>query len=224
MLNSIINTAAASAVTWQSLIICTLTSILAGLCVSAVYMYKNVYNKNFVITLTLLPVMVQAVIMVVNGNLGTGVAVMGAFSLVRFRSLPGGAREIGSIFFAMAAGLAVGTGYVVFASVFVLAVGAFSIALVGLGFGQGTGADKDIRITIPENLEYSGVFDDIFSEYTSCAELISVKSAGMGSVFELRYRVSLKNEAREKEFLDSIRCRNGNLSIVCARQMANEGL
>ena len=154
-------------------------------------------------------------IMLVNGNLGTGVAVMGAFSLVRFRSLPGNAREIGSIFLAMALGLAAGMGFLGTAMLLMIVSGGITILLISLPAGRA--GRKELKITIPENLDYSGIFDDIFAKYTKKSELVRVRTVNMGSLYELCYQVDLKSEFIEKNMLDEIRCRNGNLTIVCGR-------
>lgn len=221
MLNSIMNALTSSSITIEQLLICTLASIVLGIGVAAIYMYRNTYSKNFVVTLALLPAMVQLVIMIVNGNLGAGVAVMGAFSLVRFRSIPGSAREIGSIFFAMAVGLATGMGYLYIAFIFLAIVGAMSLILNTVKFGEIKKADKELKITIPENLDYEGIFDDLFAKYTQGAELIRVKTTNMGSLYELHYQVVLPGPNIEKAFLDDLRCRNGNLNIVCGRIPSN---
>ena len=217
MLESIITSTSTGVVTLQSLMACTIASIILGIGVASVYMYKNEYNRNFVITLALLPAMVQVVISLVNGNLGTGVAVLGAFSLVRFRSVPGSAREISSIFFAMAIGLATAMGYILYAFAFLLIIGAMTILLTLIHFGDSRSQEKDLRITIPEDLDYTGIFDDLFVAYTRRAELLRVKTTNMGSLYELRYRIVLKDESTEKQFLDKLRCRNGNLTIICGR-------
>lgn len=217
MLESIITSTSTGVVTLQSLMACTIASIILGIGVAVVYMYKNEYNRNFVITLALLPAMVQVVISLVNGNLGTGVAVLGAFSLVRFRSVPGSAREISSIFFAMAIGLATAMGYILYAFAFLLIIGAMTILLTLIRFGDSRSKEKDLRITIPEDLDYTGIFDDLFAAYTRRAELLRVKTTNMGSLYELRYRIVLKDENTEKQLLDKLRCRNGNLTILCGR-------
>ena len=217
MLNSILDTASTTGITLQNMLLCTGTSLLLGVAVAFIYMFKNTYTKSFVVTLALLPVIVQAVIMLVNGNLGTGVAVLGAFSLVRFRSVPGTAREIGSLFFAMAIGLATGMGYLVFAAVFLAIVGGAMLLLSAIPFGEKKHAEKELKVVIPEDLEYTGVFDDLFARYTSRAELVRVKTAAMGSLFELYYHIVLKDPTAEKVFIDELRCRNGNLGIACGR-------
>ncbi len=200
-----------------STLINTAASILLGIIIAVFYMHKSSYTKSFVVTLVLLPAIVMAVISLVNGSIGTGIAVMGAFSLVRFRSIPGTAREIGFIFFAMAVGLATGMGYVIYAAVFTVLVGLISLLLYRLKFGEERMTKKDLRITIPENLEYSGLFDDLFNEYTDNAKLLKVRTTNMGSLYQLTYRITLKNEGIEKEFIDKLRCRNGNLDIICGQ-------
>ena len=206
-----------TAVTLPELLLYTLASLAFGLAVAAIYMYKNRYSKSFVVTLSLLPAMVQIVIMLVNGNLGAGVAVMGAFGLVRFRSAPGTAREISSLFFAMALGLATGMGYLLYAAIFLVVVGGAMLLLSRSPFGAGKGGARLLKITIPENLDYDGLFDDLFAQYTAGARLEQVRTTNMGSLFELQYDITLRGEGVPKEFLDALRCRNGNLNIVCGR-------
>lgn len=218
MLESLMNlSTATSTITLSQLLINTVASLIIGLGAAYIYMYRNRYSKSFVVTLALLPAMVQIVIMIVNGNIGTGIAVMGAFSLVRFRSIPGSAREIGSIFFAMALGLATGTGLVAYAFLFLTVVGGMTVLLTKSQFGERKHIEKDLKITIPENLNYEGLFDDLFEKYTKVHELIQVRTTNMGSLFELQYRIEMDSHTIEKEFIDQIRCRNGNLNIVCGR-------
>ncbi len=171
------------------------------------------YSKNFVITLTILPSIVQVVMLMVNGNLGTSVAVLGAFSLIRFRSLPGNSREIASIFLSMAIGLSVGMGQVLFAILITIIICLVIIILMYTKFGEVKDVVKILKIIIPEDLDYTGVFDDIFSKFTKEIVLEQVKTTNMGSMFELKYNVKLLKGINEKEFIDSLRCRNGNLTI-----------
>lgn len=222
MLNSILTTTTSGDITFQSIILCTLASLILGMGVAMVYMYKNRYSKNFVITLALLPALIQLVIMMVNGNLGAGVAVMGAFSLVRFRSVPGTSKEILTIFFAMALGLTTGMGYVGYAVVFFFIIGLAMIVLAESKFGEKTQAEKELKITIAESLDYNGIFDDLFEKYTNAFELVRVRTTNMGSLYELQYHIMIKNQALEKEFIDEIRCRNGNLNITCGRVPTNK--
>ncbi len=196
---------------------CTAVSLVSGGMVAAVHSDKARPSHGMTVTLALLPVMVQVVIMLVNGNLGAGVAVAGAFSLVRFRSVPGTARDIASIFLAMTAGLAAGMGYVgiaiVTTTLVCLAQGVYLMILAHAP----RRVQKHLKVTIPEDLDYSGLLDDLFRQYTTHAELLQVKTTNMGSLYTLQYEICLKDERREKEFLDAVRCRNGNLDIVCGR-------
>lgn len=196
---------------------CLVAALVLGFLIGLTYMSCGTYTKNFTVTLVTLPVLIQIVILMVNGNLGTGVAVLGAFSLIRFRSVPGTAREITNIFFAMAAGLAVGTGYLTFAAFAVVVLCGIQLILYKGPFGEEDGGDKSLKITIPENLDYEGIFDDIFEKHTNGARLERVRTTNLGSMFELQYQIRMKKGKREKEMIDEIRCRNGNLTIVCQR-------
>lgn len=215
--SSVLDTILTGDITWEILLTCTATSLVLGVVCAIVFMFRNTYTKSFVITLALLPAIVQTVIMLVNGNLGTGVAVMGAFSLVRFRSVPGSAREICSLFLAMALGLATGMGYIGIAVFLAVVLNLVQVLLVLSKFGEGVSEEKELKITIPESLDYTGIFDDIFVTHTRRAELMRVKTSNMGSLYELCYRVTLKNRNTEKQMIDEIRCRNGNLTIVCGK-------
>ncbi len=217
MLENILSANVTDSITLQGLLLCTLASLVLGVGVACIYMYRSKYTKSFVMTLAMLPAMVQIVIMLVNGNIGTGVAVMGAFSLVRFRSIPGTAREISSIFLAMAVGLATGVGYPGIATLFLIIIGAMTVLLTCTKFGEQEKSGMELKITIPENLDYTGIFDDLFQKYTKSSELMRVKTTNMGSLYELQYHIVLENESAEKEFLDEIRCRNGNLNLTCGR-------
>ena len=197
-------------------------SCILGYFISIIYKYKNSYSKSFVITLALLPMIVQTVITLVNGNLGTGVAVMGAFSLIRFRSAPGGAKEITAIFMAMAVGLAVGTGYYLLAFVFVLLIGTANIVYEKLDIGKSKENEKLLKITIPEDLDYETLFDDILNEYLNSWELIQVKTTDMGSLFKLSYQVCFNGNVSSKAFIDELRCRNGNLEIALSRSLIKD--
>jgi hypothetical protein len=204
--------------TLVSLLVCTACSLVFGLAIAAVYMYKNQYSKGLAMTLALIPATVQIVIMLTSGNIGAGVATAGAFNLVRFRSLPGKARDIGSLFFAMAIGLVTGMGYLFYAFVFLLLIGTASLLLTRFRFGQGETENRTLRILIPENLDYDDLFSDVFSKYAKSAELNSVKNTNMGSLYELTYSVRLKTESMPKAFIDELRCRNGNLNILLSRE------
>lgn len=201
-------------------LLCLGSSLVIGILMAFAYMYRTRYTKSFVVTLALLPAVVCVVIMMVNGNVGTGVAVAGAFSLVRFRSVPGTAKEICTLFLAMGAGLIAGMGYLGFALLFTAVMCVMFVLYNRLDFGTKKNAAtfKTFTITIPEDLDYSGIFDDIFSEFTTSHDLVRVKSTNMGSMFKLTYNVMLRDVTREKEMIDKIRCRNGNLEITVSKQ------
>lgn len=211
-----------SVIALSDFLLCVICALLAGLLLALMYMYKNHYTKSFVATLALLPAVVCVVIMMVNGNVGTGVAVAGAFSLVRFRSVPGSAREIGTLFIAMGTGLIAGMGYLGYAMLFTVILGGVSILYSRIDFGAGKNASKykTLHITIPEDLDYSNVFDEILNDYADAWELVHVKTTNMGSLYKLTYDLTLRKTAkeREKEMLDRLRCRNGNLEISLSRQ------
>ncbi len=218
LFNSLLVESSAS-FTLGNFLICTVVSLILGGIIAASYMKTNQYNKGFVITLFVLPVIVQMVILLVSGSVGTGVAALGAFSLVRFRSIPGTAKEISSIFLAMAVGLATGTGYVGIAILFTLIVCATLLILNLSSFGDQVQTSRYLRITIPENLDYTSVFDDILAEFLTKYEILSVKTVDMGSLFRIDYQVVLKESSNEKELIDALRTRNGNLEISCSRNL-----
>ncbi len=220
MLSSIIQTE----ITMTSFLICTGVSLLLGIGIAFISMFKTKYSQSFAFTLAIMPAVVQIIIMLVNGNIGAGIAVAGTFSLVRFRSAPGSAREIGSIFLAMATGLATGMGYVTIAGIFFVIMAAFMMVLSAAGFGKGSPGERTLKITIPENLDYEGLFDDLFETYTDGASLERVKLTNVGTMYELSYEIKLKGENVPKEFIDELRCRNGNLDIVCSRAAVKESL
>ncbi len=207
-------------ITVGDFLLCVGTALALGLLLAFVYIYRARYTKSFVITLALLPAVVCVVIMMVNGNVGTGVAVAGTFSLVRFRSVPGTAKEICMLFLAMGAGLIAGMGYLGYAALFTVVMCLVSVVYNHFDFGAGKNAAayKTLMITIPEDLDYTGAFDDIFDQYTREYDLITVKTTNMGSMFRLTYHVTMQNGVNEKEMIDALRCRNGNLEIAVSRQ------
>ena len=220
LFRGLFDTEPASVISVSNFVLCIGCALLIGILMAAVYMYRTRYTKSFVMTLALLPAVVCVVIMMVNGNVGAGVAVAGAFSLVRFRSVPGTAREIVAIFLAMGAGLIAGMGYLAYALLFAVVLSAFSLIYSRLDFGTRKNAEryKTLHITIPEDLDYTGVFDELLKEYTSSCELVQTKTTNMGSLFRLTYQLTLKDAAREKELIDKLRCRNGNLEITVSSQ------
>lgn len=220
MLESIIT----GGITLPTFLVCTAVSLLLGMGTAFISMYKAKCTQSFAITLAVLPAVVQMVILLVNGNVGAGVAVAGAFGLVRFRSAPGTAREIGVIFLAMAIGLAAGMGYIGLAVLFFVIVAAVMLLLTRFNFGGSKRSERILRITIPENLDYEGLFDDLFQKYAENCSLEKVKTSNMGTMYELQYRIALKDAKIPKAFFDEIRCRNGNLNIVCGREAVGESL
>lgn len=196
--------------------------LVLGLILAKVYQYKTVYSKSFMMTLVMLPTLIAIVIFLVNGSLGAGVAVMGAFSLIRFRSAPGGAKELLAIFLAMTIGIAVGMGYLVFASVFTIIMSVVMLLLETVNFGQMKHSMRQVTVVIPESLDYELVFDDIFQKATNYVELANVKTSDMGSLFKIKYIVQLNGTMTEKELMDALRTRNGNLEIAISRYVTKE--
>jgi len=216
MLESIIGEAG----TWsmESLLICMGVAILLGAVISVTHKLTAKTTNNFLLTLFVLPVLVQVVILLINGNLGTSVAVAGAFSLIRFRSLPGNSKEIISVFWAMAIGLALGMGYIVYGVAIALIVAVVIIISNKLVFNKKDDTEQRLKIVIPENLDYNEIFDDLIKKYTDKSELVKVKTTNMGSMYELVYYVRMKQNISSKEFMDDIRCRNGNLLVMLERK------
>ena len=206
--------------TLPTFLICTGVSLALGVVLALASSFRARTSQSFGLTLAVLPAVVQIVIMLVNGNLGAGagVAVAGAFSLVRFRSIPGTAREIAVLFLAMATGM----GYLGIAVLACLLLTSFLLLFTALGFGQDRAAVRTLKIPIPENLDYDGLFDDLFAQYTHAWRLNRVKTANMGTLFSLEYEIVLPNDIPPKAFLDAIRCRNGNLDVLCSRPLPRE--
>ena len=197
-------------------------SLLLGLVIAKVYQFKTVYSKSFVMSLALLPTLIAIVIFLVNGSLGAGVAVMGAFSLIRFRSAPGGAKELVSIFLVMTIGIAIGMGYLVFATVFTLIMSLVMLLLEVVNFGQMKHSMRQLTVVIPESLDYESIFDDIFNKAANHVELANVKTSDMGSLFKIKYIIQLNGRMTEKELIDALRTRNGNLEIAISRYITKE--
>lgn len=213
MFNSIITVP----ITLTQFVICIITALVLGVLASVVFTLKNSHSGSLAMSIALLPAVVAVVIMLVNGNVGAGLAVAGTFALVRFRSVQGSAREITGLFFAVSLGLACGMGYVALAVVFFVMFSAALLLLTAVHFGESGGA-RQLKITIPENLEYEGLFDDLFEKYTTSHELIRVRTTNMGTLYELTYNINLKDRNISKKFVDELRCRNGNLNIICGRE------
>jgi len=208
--------------TLGALLLCTIAALFFGFVVALLYMFRNKHSKTLAVTLVILPAIVQIIIMLANRNIGVGIAVAGAFSLIRFRSVPGNARDISCLFFAMALGFVAGMGYLLYGFVFLILIGLVFFILTGVGFGQKELETRTLRITIPEDLDYDGLFDDIFVKHTQSAELEKVRTSNMGSLYELTYRVTLSEAVISKEFMDELRCRNGNLKILFSRRLSEK--
>ncbi len=209
--------------TGDSFVVCTIAALLIGLCISVCASRGgHQMSRSYLMSLVLLPAIVELVIMLVNGNIGAGVAVAGAFALVRFRSQPGSSEEITSIFLAMAAGLACGMGYIGVAILFTAVILAVYAVMNRVGFGKTTAREQVLKITVPESLDFEGVFDDLLERYTSSAELEDVRTSGMGSLYKLTYHVTLREGASAKALLDDLRKRNGNLEVSIGRVISRQ--
>ncbi len=197
------------------LFICMLVSLALGAALAWVYAFHQRASRSFTLALTVLPAIVCVVITAVNGNLGAGVAVAGAFSLVRFRSAPGSGRDIAFVFLAMAVGLVAGMGYLGAAALVTLVIGGACLALQTAGSVSATDA-LTLKVTVPEDLDYTTAFDDVLARYTASHELTSVKTANMGSLFRLSYDVTLAPGADQRQLINEVRARNGNLEVAIA--------
>ena len=218
--SGIFDTATTAVISVGDFLLCIGVALLVGAGLAFSYAFRTRYTRSFLVTLGLLPAVVSLVIMMVNGNVGAGVAVAGAFSLVRFRSAPGSAREICTIFIAMGAGLTIGMGYLGYAALFTVIMCGLLVlfSVISVGVTKKSARYKVVRITIPEDLDYSEVFDDVMRRYTTESELVKVKTVNMGSMFRLTYNVLLRDPSVEKMFIDELRERNGNLEITVSVQ------
>ena len=207
-----------AAMTVSAFLLCLLSALVLGVLTALVFSFRSEHSGNLPFALVLAPPIVTLVIMMVNGNIGAGLGVAGAFSLIRFRSAPGTARELSGLFTGTAIGLACGMGYVGIAALFFLIVAAAVLVLTMIQFGEKSRSYRNLRITIPENLDYDGLFDDIFEKYTTDHVLQKVKTTNMGTLYELSYHIHIKGSDVSKDFIDELRCRNGNLNIICGRE------
>lgn len=212
MLDGIFASLYTTSVTAPAFLAVCLLSVGLGYGIALTYRKISGEGGTMFSALTVLPFLVQLVILLVNGNLGAGVAVAGAFSLVRFRSAPGSARDITVIFLSMTVGLCCGMGY--WAPAVLAALVTCGLLLLQKK-PQTDPCERELRVTIPENLDYNDLFSDLFAEYTASCKLLRVKTVNMGSLYSLHYLVRLKDPAGEKELLDAMHCRNGNLEISC---------
>lgn len=203
-------------------LICAAVAIVLGVVIAITHMKTSQTTKGFLTTLATLPLLVMAVMIMINGNLGTSIAILGAFSLIRFRSIQGKAKDLLSVFFAMMVGLACGMGHVLFAAVItVIAV----IAILFFSYTHFLEPNKKqrvLKIVVPEDLDYEEAFDEIFAKYTSHADLVRMKTMNMGSLYKLTYDITMKNNVREKDFLDEIRVKNCNLKVLLSHPCMEE--
>ena len=220
MFNSVIP----NAMTLSAFLMCVFAALVLGVLTALVFSFRNKHSGSLILALAVLPPIVTLVIMMVNGNIGAGLAVAGTFSLVRFRSAPGTAREICGLFMSTAIGITCGMGYIGIAAVFFLVMAVFLVLLSLFRFGETAASSRQLKITIPENLDYDGLFDDIFEKYTRRHELVRVKTTNMGTLYELTYTINLKTPEVSKQFIDDIRCRNGNLNIICGRESDRDAI
>ena len=224
MLNNLYHTLMGNTtVSYTGFLLPVAAALLLGLIFSMAYMYRSRRSRSLIATMAILPAVVCVIIMAVNGNIGAGVAVAGAFGLVRFRSAPGTAKEITAIFIAMTTGLLCGMGFLIYAAIFVLIMSFVLILYSFIGFGEEDNSlRKSLRITVPENVDYTKEFEDIFDQYTTSRKLLSAKTAGMGSLFKLSYDITLKDASSEKALVDELRVKNGNLEIAVTVLMPRE--
>ena len=220
MFNSVIP----NAMTLSAFLMCIFAALVLGVLTALVFSFRNKHSGSLILALAVLPPIVTLVIMMVNGNIGAGLAVAGTFSLVRFRSAPGTAKEICGLFMSTAIGITCGMGFIGIAAVFFLVMAVFLVLLSLFRFGETAASSRQLKITIPENLDYDGLFDDIFEKYTSRHELVRVKTTNMGTLYELTYTINLKTPEVSKQFIDDIRCRNGNLNIICGRESDKDAI
>ena len=218
MLDSVIT----SPMTLGSFLICVLSAFVYGILAALIFSRGNRYTSSWKISIALLPAVVTVVIIMVNGNLGAGVAVAGTFALTRFRSQPGSAKEVTGLFFAVSLGLICGMGYIALAGIFFVIMSFVVLVLTRLRFGEADASIRVLKITIPENLDYDEIFNDLFGQYCRMHDLVRVKTTNMGTMYELTYEVILKEPDSSKKFIDDLRCRNGNLNIILGREK-NDG-
>lgn len=218
MFESIFSTSSTATLTITDAAICMVAALVLGVIIAFTHSKTSKRSsKNFLISLTVMPLLVQVVIMMVNGNLGASIAVMGAFNLVRYRSAPGNSKEIMSIFWAMAIGLAVGMGQILFAALVTVVISIVLFIISRTKLGKEETGKKKLKVQIPEDLDYQEVFQDVFEKYAKTIELQKARTTAMGSLYELTYLLELKPEVNEKEFIDELRVRNGNLTIQLSR-------
>ena len=217
MLESLFSTTTEDTFTLMNMVVALVSALSLGFFISLVYLYiqkDDGYTPSFTVTLIILPAVVAVVIMLIGSNVARAFSLAGAFSLVRFRSAPGNPKDISYIFFSMGIGLACGMGYVLYAAVFALIVSIVMFILHVTHYAKKTTAGMQLKITIPENLNFQGLFDDILKKYANSWQMKRVRTTDFGTLFEIVYDINLKQSVSQKKLIDELRCRNGNLSII----------
>ncbi|MBQ6493762.1 MAG: DUF4956 domain-containing protein [Erysipelotrichaceae bacterium] len=220
-MTNILSSIFTGSLTLGQFLLAIICSMVFGLILSLVFMYKNTYTKSFITALVLIPAVETVVIMLVNDNLGMGLSVAGSFALIRFRSVKGNAKELVAVFIDMTIGIICGTGYIAIAGIFTLLLSAVMFLLTITGFGSVSDNERTLKITIPESLNYDEVFEDILKKYTDSYELDSIKTLTLGSLFRLDYHITMKDPDKVRKMIDELRTRNGNLEIMCSRPATN---
>ena len=221
MFNTIFDTTA-TGLDIKTALIAAGAALLIGLMLAITHMKISQTSKGFLVTLATLPLLVMAVMIMINGNLGTSIAILGAFSLIRFRSLQGRAKDLLAIFFAMMIGLACGMGHILFGTVITVIAIIAILLFTYTHFLEPDRHERVLKVVIPEDLDYEEVFTDIFKKYTSNHRLVKMKTMNMGSLYKLTYDIKLKHGIKEKEFLDEIRVKNCNLKVLLSEPCCEE--
>jgi hypothetical protein len=225
MLENLLSTPLTDTFTLSGVASVTAASIVLGLIISVVYMKTNQnkgYTSGFALTLIMLPLIICIIIMLVGNNIARAFSLAGAFSIIRFRSVPGEPRDISYVLFTLAIGLACGMGYIGYGVIFTFILCCLMVILDKTNFAKPRGKNMQLKIIVPEDLSYEDAFDDIFAKYTVSSKLEHIKSKDFGALFELCYLINLKEDANKKEFIDELRCRNGNLNIVLTLSVSEE--
>lgn len=216
MLETIISSTTGESFTLTNALIVIVSSIILGLVISLAYMKTNKktgYSSGFTITLVMLPVIISIIILLVGNNIARAFSLAGAFSIIRFRSAPGDPKDISYVFFTLAVGLTCGMGYIGYAVLFTIILCALMITLDLTKFSTPKSKSMQLKITVPEDLNYEGVFEEILDKYANSWNIERVRTRDFGALFELSYIVHMKPDINQKNFLDELRCRNGNLNI-----------
>lgn len=217
MLETIISSTTGESFTLTNSLLVIVTSIILGLLISVVYIKTNNnsnHNSGFITTLVMLPVIISIIILLVGNNVARAFSLAGAFSIIRFRSAPGQPKDIAYVFFTLAIGLTCGMGYITYAVLFTIILSAVMVGLHLTKFAEQKSKTMQLKITVPEDLNFEGVFEEVLENYTASYNIEKIRTRDFGSLFELTYLINLKPEVNQKSFIDELRCRNGNLNIT----------